>query len=328
MNRELSEYLKSQIKDYLFTEIDPGFLDANDLGFLRDVSIPIKPSDLKSFTESGLPTTAIADNMAMVVGADPDFKFADRYIRYIKTFFNEKIVDVYASKAEELLDSGSYRMALCYLRAALMYEPDSKHAMYCYANGCRIWYQSMEGEDQEKLIALLKSEANEYFAQLTNLYPEFAPGWYYLGYAYLNAGKYTKAEIAFRHYLDNSTGMPEEDVKEIKERVAELKDPVKIEAGKNLLLAGRFEDALAVLEPYVESKYAGWWPLHYYLAVAYEQLGNTEEAIEGYLNVIKLEPSNYDANLALSQLYEETGNYEKAKKYSDKAELIRSCPSS
>ncbi len=320
--KDLTEYLKSEIKDYLFTELDPDFLVSSDLSFLVEVPIPIKPEDLKDFTKDGLSTSKIADSMAMVIGADSEFRYEAFYIHYLKKLFDEKITDVFCSKAEGYLRQGLPRRAICYLRAALKLYPESLAPMYSYANGCRIWYQSMEGSDETELISLLKADSYMYFSRVTDLYPDFAQAWYFLGYAFLNSGAYTKADIAFRHYLEHSEGQPEDDIKEIRERVEELKDPIKLEEGKTLLMEGRITEALAVLEPYVESKYSSWWPLHFYLAVAYENLGYDEEAIEGYLKVLQLNPSNYDAMTALSDLYEKNGDTEKARKYSQKAKLV------
>lgn len=320
--QDLKQYLTSEIKDFLFTELDSGFLAANDLGCLESVPIPISSADLKSFTDGGLSTTKLADNMAVVLGADPGFKYADSYLSYLHRLFSGKLAGVFATKAEDLLQKESYRSALCYLRAALLFDPESLQANYCYANGCRLWYQSMEGEDREELIALLKAEANGYFSLVTDKYPEFAPGWYFLGYAYLNAGQYTKAQLAFQHYMKNSKGQPEEDVKEVQERLDALKDPVRLEEGKNLLVAGRIEEALQILEPYVESPYGRWWPLHFYLATAYYQLEYYEVAAEGFLKVLELNPSNYDAMMSLSVIYEILGDSENASKYAKKAQLV------
>ena len=322
--RDLSKFLTSEIKDYLFTELNEDFLVSSDLSFLVEVPIPIKQEDLKDFTNNGLSTTKIADSMAIVIGADESFKYTPFYVHYLKKLFDEKLVAVFCGQAEQLLKNDHPRKALCYLRAALQLDPNGLQSMYCYANGCRIWYQSLEGSDETELITELKADANEYFSQVTNMYPDFAPAWYFLGYAYLNVGAYTKASLAFKHYMANSDGQPEEDIKEVKDRIDELEDPIKLEEGKNLLIAGKINEALAVLEPYVDTKYATWWPLHFYLAVAYENLGHDDEAIEGYLKVLSLNPSNYDAMKALSELYEKKGDTEKAKKYSNKAEIVLS----
>ena len=81
-------------------------------------------------------------------------------------------------------------------------------------------------------------------------------------------------------------------------------------------------EALTILEPYTESRFANWWPLHFYLATGYEALGHYPEAIEGYLKVLSLNPSNYDAMISLAELYSKTGDEEKARKYSEKAKLV------
>ena len=319
---DLTQYLKSEIKDFLFTELSDSFLAGSNLEFLSGIPVPIKQEDLKDFTSGGLSTTKIADNMAVVIGADSGFKYSEYYVRYLKKLFDEKLSLVFCTKAEELLTNKLPRKALCYLRAAVLVDPKGLQSMYCYANGCRIWYQSLEGSDEIELITLLKSDAYAYFAAVTNNYPDFAPAWYFLAYAYLNAGSYKKARLAFKHYMANSEGQPEDDVQEVKDRMEELEDPVKIEEGRDLLLAGRTLEALTVLEPYAQSRFSNWWPLHFYLATAYEALGHNAEAIEGYTKVLGLNPSNYDAMISLSELYEKAGDEEKARKYSEKAKLV------
>ena len=86
---ELKKYLTTEIKDFLFTELNEDFLDSSDLSFLIQVPIPIKQEDLKDFTKDGLSTTKIADNMAIVLGADMEFKYAPFYIRYLKKLFDK-----------------------------------------------------------------------------------------------------------------------------------------------------------------------------------------------------------------------------------------------
>lgn len=320
----LKKYLISEASGFLFSELDDDFLRSSDLSYLSGVPIPIKQDDLKEFTGNGLSMTQIADNMAVVIGADYSFKHTQSYIRYLRKLFDEKVIMVFASKARELFNLRSPRKALCYLRAGLLYDGESLDAVYAYAMGCREWYLSLEGQDDEKLISILKAEALECYAELTTMHPDFAPGWYYLGYAYLNSGVYKKAQLSFNHYLQCSSGQPAEDIKEIRERVEELNDPVQIERGVALLSSGKTVDGLQILESYIGTEYENWWPLHFYLGSAYRQLGHTAEAVEGFLNVLELNPSNYDAMKALSELYDELGDKEKAEKYRKKAELVLS----
>ena len=235
---------------------------------------------------------------------------------------------MFSGKAGEAFKVGNYRLAMAYLRAGMCFRDDDRDAMFAYAGGCRYWYLSLEGSDEDaELIKILKSEAAEYYEHLTDAFPEYAPAWYYLGYVYLNEGQYLKAQLAWKKYLagaDRDDVSQTAPIEEIEQRVSELDDPVKIEQGAALLQSGRLEEGLAVLEPYVDTEYSKWWPLHFYLASAYRELGHENEAVEGFLQVLRLSPSNTDAMDALAALYGALGDAEKAEKYARKAELVRS----
>ena len=324
----LRPYLEPLLKDMLFTEIPEDYLEGQtDLSFMAKVPFPVKKGEMYDLTDSGLSAVQIADNIALVIGANTGFRYADAYLQFLNKLFDEKLVGVLTGKGKNELRSGNYRLGLAYLRAAMMFRDDSLEAMFSYASGCRYWYSQLEGSEEDtELIRVLKSEANEYFEHTTDKHPEFAGGWYFLGYTYLNEGMYLKAEIVWRHYLetaDRSSEAEAESIKEIEERIAALRDPVKIERGVELLNSGRIMDGLAILEPYVQTDYSKWWPLHFYLGCAYNELGETAEAIEGFLNVLKLSPSNVEAMEALADLYAKTGDAEKSEKYANKAALIK-----
>jgi len=321
---KLKEYLVGELSSFMFSEVSEDFLKSADLGFMKDVPIPIAPDDLKAFTDRGLSTTQIADNIAIVIGSDTHFKYVDSYLKYLNKLFDDKLVLVFAKKGEEALKIGNYRKGLAYLRAGVMFRNEALESMFSYANGCRFWYLSMEGEDgQDELITILKDEARTYFEYCTDAYPQFPQGWYYLGYAYLNQGQYLRTQIAWKHYMKCAGEDNPENIKEIEGRLVELKDPVKIEEGVNLLAAGRLEEGLRILEPYVNTQYGKWWPLHFNLACAYRELGATNEAIEGFLKVLEYSPSNYDAMIALSELYAQSGDAEKAEKYLNKSKIVK-----
>jgi tetratricopeptide (TPR) repeat protein len=147
--------------------------------------------------------------------------------------------------------------------------------MYGYARVCRAMYQA---SDDSAYTAHFKAEALEYFELTTEAHPSFPQAYYYLGYAYLNMGLYQKTHIAWKRYLEHSSHP--KDRREIKERLRQLADPLEIERGYNAVLAGRFEEGRAALEPYLKSKYNDWWPLYYYLGVAYISAGNRDGAVD------------------------------------------------
>lgn len=321
---KLSSYLDGEARRFLFDCFSDDYCSRMGMLYLQGVEMPIKPEDIKAFHgEGGLSITTLADNIAIVIGSNTRFKHRDAYIQFLKAYFNDKLVEILAQSGAAELKEERYRKACIYFRAALLLDGGNRNAMFGYACCCREWYLSLEGGDDQQLVAILKSESTEYFEHLVRLYPEDAAAYYFLGYAYLNAGLYTKAQLIWKKFLEKVKDGGKEEVKEIRERLESLKEPVKIEEGINLLLAGRYEEGLRILEPYVESEYGNWWPLHFYLAGAYEALGHVEEAIEGYTRVLKLSPSNPDACQALAELYAQAGDAEKAEKYHKKADIIR-----
>ncbi|MBR0517464.1 MAG: hypothetical protein IJK10_05030 [Firmicutes bacterium] len=325
---KLSGWLDGEVRTFLFDSFSDDYCTRTGMEFLRGVDIPIKPGDLAAFHgEGGLPVTDLADNMALVIGANTQFKYRDAYISYLALYFNEKLVDVLAQEGAEELKAQHYRKSCIYFRAALLLDSQNRQAMFGYACCCREWYLSMEGEDQQELIALLKKESTEYFEHVTRVYPEDAAAYYFLGYAYVNAGQYRKSQLAWKKFLQLSEKQEgaedREEIKEVRERLASLEDPVKIEEGVNLLTAGHLEDGLRILERYVGTGYDSWWPLHYYLASAYRELGFFEESIEGFKKVLALQPSHEESCECLAELYMAEGDAESAEKYRRKAEIIR-----
>ena len=111
--------------------------------------------------------------------------------------------------------------------------------------------------------------------------------------------------------------------KEIRGRLTQLAEPVKIEEAYNLVLSGRYEEGIAALSPYCESEYASWWPLWFYLGTAHEVLEHREEAVDCFKRVLQYAPSNTDAMEELIRLYEELGMEDMRQKYSKKLEIVR-----
>ena len=321
----LKAYLGREIEKLVFAELSEEFCAANDMGYMIGIPVPFSAEDLLgSQREGGLDVTRISDNMVMVIGADTGFRYRDEYLEFLVSFFSpDKLLQVLLSHAASAMRERRFRTACVYHRAALLLDDEDVNALFGYACCCREWYLSLEGEDEEELIALLKSEANLFFEYTADADDSFAPAWYYLGYAYLNAGSYKKAELAWERFLRLSDDPESEPVKDVKERMESLIDPVKIEEGVNLLAAGYLEQGIDVLRPYEDTNFDNWWPLHFYLAGAYDELGMTELAIEEYERTAALSPSNTDVYDALARLYAECDRADMAEKYMNKSQLLK-----
>lgn len=319
-NDRIAPYLKEVASSFLFDAFSEDYLRREGLDFMIGVPIPLNKEDLAAFAEGGLPVVRLADNMALLCGADPQFPSAGSYLRFLARFFDEKLADVLTDMGGRHLRDADYARSAAYFRSALLLESIHQKALFGYACACREWYLSLEGEEDHARTQALKDESTEFFEWCQTLYPDFGAAYYFLGYAYLNLGLYTKAKLTWERFL--ALASDGEEKQEIEERLTQLKDPVRIEEGINLLLGGKLREGLAILEPYVQSDYRNWWPLHYYLASAYRALNYLDEALEGFHKVLELSPSHIDSIRQLSELYAQKNDSEKAEKYRRKAELL------
>ncbi len=320
----VGRYLKKYLDGFLFTGFDKLFLDHSDIEkIMADVPVPLKKGDESSLSDDkGLPMLDIADNMAFVMGCDPMFRYTDKYTALIKVLYGDAFCRNLCAAGARLAEEGKNDLACIRFRAALCLDEKDPDAMYGYARVCRSMYLEKEGnEDEGEYTGRFKAESIEMFELLTLAHPDFDMGHYYLGYAYINLGMYKKAEIAWTDFLHLSENG--EAKKEIRERMVQLRDPVVIEDGCNMISTGRYEEGLAVLEEYKDSGYSKWWPLHYYMGIGYSMTGHPEEAEAAFKRVLRLNASHLDTMRELVELYKATGNDEGRHKYEEKIKLVK-----
>ncbi|MDR0876231.1 MAG: tetratricopeptide repeat protein [Clostridiales Family XIII bacterium] len=316
----VKQYLLPRMKEFKFDEFKKDYIDRTGLaGELAGVPIPLRAEDREAFkTPEGLRGNIIAENMARVLGIDPKFKYAAVYSDYIERFFGKKAVDNMTRKAKDLADKEEYEEACVYFRAALVFKFDDLAAMYGYA---RILRQLYNMSANEAYTGNLKAESLDYLELTTETYPRFDMAWYYLGYLYLNLGLYIKAKLAWEKFI--GLGRIAKDRKEIRQRIAQIATPIEIEKGYNAVLAERWEEGLEILENYKDSVYKDWWPLWYYLGVAYARTGRAAEAEAAFKTALKGSPRHIETMEELVAIYEARGDKQGMKKYADKLALVR-----
>ena len=278
-------------------------------------------------------------DMARIVGSDPFFVYADRYTEFIKFAAGEQAEPMLVSEGARAADEGDYYDACKLLRAALRIDPKSRAALYLYARVCKAVYENeaeafAAGAGDEEKLGLFKAESLESFELLTMIHPEFAMGYYFLGYAYLNLGLYLKTKLTWQDFMKYSSGEEldtadmDDDVlaelrDEISGRLEELEDPVRIEQGCNKIMSGDYQGGKEILDEFREGPYAEWWPLWHYLGIAESSLGHTEDAAQCYKRVLRLSPSNTDAMEELAAIYALAGDEENANKYRNKIRIVK-----
>lgn len=316
----VGKYFKKYTKTFVFTEFSEEFIKKAAFDFMRGVPIPLRKNDLESFKGGeGMKVNIIAENIAWIMGIDPKFQHMDSYLEFMRRFSNNKIVNGLVKNGRDLAEEKNYDEAAIYFRAALCVDSTNIHAMYSYARACRELYLA---SNNEEYIGRFKAESIEFFELMTILHPRYALAYYYLGYCYLNMGLYIKAQLAWEKFLKLSRNP--KDSKEIRSRLKQMEQPVKIEEGCNAVLAGRYELGIDMLEPYLNTKYKDWWPMSYYLGVAHARLGNRKEAVAAFKRVLAVNATHVESMDELTLIYDETGDKENEQKYRKKAELLRS----
>jgi tetratricopeptide (TPR) repeat protein len=316
----IGKYFKKYLSKFVFVEFSDDFLKGTKVeNFMKGVPIPLRKKDVSEFAGGkGLMPNHLAENMAWVMGSDPQFKYNEAYVQYMLKMFNKNIVEQMLKLGRNAAEIQDYDNACIHFRACLCVNPTYLHAMYSYAKVCRSMY---EKSNNKEYVGRFKAESMDYFELLTELHPRFAQAYYYLGYAYLNMGLYAKAEATWKIFLRVSRTA--KDIKEIRNRIEQIKEPIKIEEGYTLVLSGRYEDGIDILEPFLEKKYKDWWPLHYYLGVAYQQTGKTGEAVARFKNVLSMNASHLETMEELLAIYRSQGDKENITKFETKIKLIR-----
>ncbi|MCI7146051.1 MAG: tetratricopeptide repeat protein [Clostridiales bacterium] len=315
----IGRYFKKYLNKFVFVEFSPEFMEKNKAGSLmKDVPIPLRRKEVKEFAGGeGIDFLVIAENMAWVMGCDPHFKYTKNYVEILKKLYNYKLYEGMLKEGRDAAENGEMDNACIHFRAALCMRYDYLHAMYSYARACRVMYEHSKNEEY---VGRFKAEATDWFELLTETHPRFSMGYYYLGYSYLNMGLYGKAKLAWQGFLKFSKNS--KDKKEIEKRLNQIAHPVAIEDGCLKVDCGRVEEGVEILEPYLQSQYNNWWPLHYYLGRGYAQLGNVKEAVTEFKKVLQINGSHIETMKELLLIYEAQDDKANIKKYSEKIKLI------
>ena len=316
----IGRYFTKYLNKFVFAEFSEEFLKkfkAADI--MRGVPVPLRKQDIKDFNGGeGTNMLHIAENMAWVIGCNPHFKYTQSYVDCLDELFGSKIIEGVLKEGRDIAETEDYDNACIHFRACLVMQPNYLHAMYSYARACTKMY---ENSNNKEFVGRMKAEALDFYEMTSILYPRHANSYYYLGYAYLNMGQYIKARLAWQDYLRISKNG--KDKREINQRIKQIENPVIIEEGTNDILAGRNEEGLRKLTPYMDSQYVKWWPLHYYIGVGLERTGDTEGAIERFKQVLKLNGSHLETMEELYAIYSAQGDTQNATKYKKKMDMIR-----
>lgn len=318
MNDRLNRYFSKYADDYVFLELMPEYVKKERLDFMRGVPLPVKRRFAIGLADQqGIDFKYFTMGMINMLGIDPAFEYTSKYVMFLK-YINPSIGRIIVDVGIGLAQTGHLEDACITFRAALVIDPDDLDALYNYMLVCRDLYEKSE---DNAYTADLREEVFETLLHMKEVEPDFPKTCYYLGYAYINAGRYSMAEHEWREFLQRTDPCPERT--EIEARLDEMDDAIIIERAYSDVINGNWEKGIRSLEAYKGTEMMDeWWPLSYYLGVGYSRLGRYEEALEMLKIAVVKNPSSPEICAELVMVNEALGDEVNAEKYRRKLEIF------
>lgn len=283
MNYEM--YLKREIEKTVFIETNKDLI-VNIKGnpVLKKGEYPLLPQDIVNFAQRGLdgvPGEAIINGMIYIIACDPEFKYNNIYIEFLRSIEG---VDSYIIMNIEKYKNEDIKKAVIFASALLAVNSDKKYAM----NRCYLIMDLYEKTGLETVEGEILKSLEKLIAE----YPDFPEPNYYLGEYYLDKDK-DKAKFYLRKCINDPKN--HEKVSELLERIHSIEN---YDRAVDMVKAGKGQEALKILIPYVENNPESLDGL-YYTAVAYRQAGDPYRAMDYLDNLL-----NYGERL---EVYSEIG---------------------
>ena len=322
MNDRLNRYFSKYADEYVFLELMPEYVKKERLDFMRGVPLPIRRKyALGLADQQGIDFKYFTMGMINMLGIDPSFEYASKYAMLLK-YMNPAIDRIIVNVGIGLAQTGHLEDACITFRAARMINPDSMDALYNYMLACRDLYEKSQ---DNAFVADFKEEVFETLLYMKEVDPDFPKTYYYLGFAYINAGRYSMAEHEWRIFLQKTGPCPEQD--EIREHLAGMEDALLIERSYTDIINGQWEKGVRSLEVYKGTEMMeDWWPLSYYLGVGYSRLGQYEDALEMLKIAVRKNPSSPEIYAELVMVNEALGDEVNTEKYRRKLEIFNRPP--
>ena len=313
MFQSIEKHLRKRVDDVVFIELKKeDALQVNGFSFDTETPLPILLKDfvekVKGKEEKDIPITSIASGAVYILGIDPEFKYKDQYVAFLKAF-HEKPLHYILGMGFTEIQNGNYLNGLICFRSALVLKPDSLDALYNMGRCCEDIADRNEGKKLEQDFTVA---AVEIFEKITELYPDSHLGFYHLGFHYANQKDYINAEQAWR--LARQTDIDENKEMELLEKIVELRDKVVYEEGYQLILNGRSQEGLEKLLS-IEEKYQDWWNLLFFIGLAYRNMEQYEEALHYYKKVPVHHPKHPETHNEIGLTYMMMGQISDAEEY-------------
>lgn len=262
-----------------------GYIDLKEEAsyeLLGDLPLPIYMDDMKKGLISGdmenkINLDLILEGMLINIGADQKFLHNYEYINVLNHYLDEA-TNFSSAKAIKVMDK-DYEKALLLLRGGYILNPLDKYNSYNYARS--LWPMAYKEEIKEKDDFV--REALRILQEIISANDDFAIAYYELGNIYQNLGEYLKA----RNYYNNALTRTESEAakEEVRDKLKEVHDNAEIEEALYYIGKSNYNEAVMKLTGILSQRKRS--DAYYYLAVAYQNLGQYENSILAFENGLK-----------------------------------------
>ncbi|MDO5047776.1 MAG: tetratricopeptide repeat protein [Anaerococcus sp.] len=248
---------------------------------LDEIPLPIYMKDMSQGIASGefkekIDIKIILDGMLINIGADEDFIHNYKYINILNHYL-EDITAFGVRDGLTYIDEDKDK-ALLLFRGGYKINPSDNFNAYNYARF--LWPKAYEDDIKEKDDFV--REALRILQEIIGRDENFAIAYYELGNIYKNLGEYLKA----RNYYNNALRKtePVEAKEEVRDRLREINDNAEIEEALYYIGKSDYNKAIMKLTGILSIRKRP--DAYYYLAVAYQNLGQYENSIMAFENAL------------------------------------------
>lgn len=277
--KKLDEYFKNFTDRLAYIDLK----DSSKYPMLSGTSLPIYIEDIKEGIKSGdfakeINLKLILKAMLINIAIDPEFIYRDKYEEILSYYLKD--IASYTKDLSISLDGKEALKALLYSRAGYLIEPDNLQNSYVYAR--LLWPKAFSeaNEYKDEFVKESLKILQESIAKDEN----FSLAYFELGNIYSNLGEYIKANS----YYKNALSRVEDEIakEEIRARQKSIEDEALIEEALYQIGKSNYNKSVSILTKVLSKNKRA--DAYYYLAVAYQNLGQYENSILAFRNSLDM----------------------------------------
>ncbi|HEX3032332.1 MAG TPA: tetratricopeptide repeat protein [Bacillota bacterium] len=277
--------------ELVFVNLQPGQqLKLNDYIVKWDLPLPMLEAELdRTIKNKEIPWSSFIRGIVHVLALKPEFNHVGEYKKMLYAF-DPKIEALLLQEGAQLAGEGNLETALVIFQGLTNLNPKLGEAWFnlglCYQE------KASKEESEGKASVEFCEKGIHAFEQANLQGTPMAEAYYNMGFLYRKIGRLSDAKDAWTEAI--ALGIDQNRKEELEVLTHEM-DRVEIaevqfESGVNALNKGNFKEASKLLKP-LSIKYPHWWQAAFNLGLAYQNMGQYEDALQVFSNVAAVNPA-------------------------------------